>query len=332
VAKLRSAAGFGLKILLAIGLIVYLVRSGHLDPRTVWDLMTVPNVIFALALAAVSIFVSAWRWIVLLKSRGINISLGYGMSLYLIGMFFNYALPGSVSGDLVRGFYLVQDYPGHKLDAALSVLIDRILGLYSFFVLTLVAVAWDLDFVMSHDKIRWVAMLSFFIFLGMTGFFLLGFSQRIYRATRLEFIVNKIGPLHKVMEGFQRFGRDRRIIVWSLGLSVLAQVATMGIFYGVALAMGEPSVTWQAILFVVPMGFVVTAVPVAPAGVGVGQVAFLYLFQTYMGKPSQYGAIAITAFQLAVAVWAMTGVFFYLRRRKPHELDDLAAKMEAAEA
>jgi len=150
--KLRSTLSLALKICLAAGLVVYLVKSGHLDLRTVWDLITFPNTLMALALIGITIVASCWRWVLLLKVRDLEVPFGYAMSLYLIGMFFNYALPGSVSGDLVRGYYLVQDYPGRKMDSALSVLIDRILGLYHFFILTLLAVAMDFDFVMGNEK------------------------------------------------------------------------------------------------------------------------------------------------------------------------------------
>lgn len=328
--KARSAISLIVKICVAVGLIVFLVRSGHLDLKVVWELMTVPNVVLALALAGGNFFLAAWRWILLLRTRGFYLPIGNGLALYLIGMFFNFALPGAVSGDLVRGYYLVKDYPDRKVDSVLSVLIDRILGLYSFFILTLIAVVWDFDFVMSHDKIRWVAMLSFLIFLGMTGFFLIGFSARIYRFSHLHFLVEKISPLHKLMEGFQRFGKDRRMIVISLLVSILAQVFTMIFFYQIGILLNEPGLTWKAILFAVPMGFVVQAVPIAPAGIGVGQVAFLYLFRTYMNNSSNYGAVAITAFQLSVAAWSLLGAFFYVRRRKPHELENLEAKMETA--
>jgi glycosyltransferase 2 family protein len=332
VAQIRSKISLVVKILIAVGLIYYLVHSGHLDLSKVWDLITVPNVIIALVLAAFTLGLSAWRWIVLLKARDFNIPVGYGCGLYLIGMFFNYALPGSVSGDLVRGYYLVQDYPARKMDGALSVLIDRILGLYSFFILTLVAVIWDFNFVLSHEKIRLIAALSIFLFAGMTVFFLLGFSPRIYRLSHLDFIIRRIGPLQKVMTGFQRFGQNRRVLALSVFVSILAQCATLVFFYGIGVLMHEPALTWQAVLFVVPMGFVVTAIPLAPAGVGVGQVAFLYLFQTYMGSNTQYGAVSITAFQLATAVWSMMGIIFYLRRRKPHELENLETTMETAGA
>jgi uncharacterized membrane protein YbhN (UPF0104 family) len=105
---------------------------------------------------------------------------------------------------------------------------------------------------------------------------------------------------------------------------VIAQIFTMIFFYQMAQVLNEPDITWQAILFVVPMGFVVTAVPISPAGVGVGQVAFLYLFQAYLGHPTQFGSISITVFQICSVVWALVGAGLYLRRpHKPHELEDI---------
>lgn len=314
--KMKSWLTLILKIAVAAGLIVYMVKGGHLDLSQLWSLMTFKNVAVAVILCGVITLFAVWRWVVLLHARGLYIPFGYGVSLYLIGMFFSYALPGSVSGDLIRGYYLVQDYPGRKMDSVLSVLIDRVLGLYSFFLFTLIAVAWDFDFVMSHEQIRWVALLCLFIFLGMTGFFLLSFSTRLYKMSGLGYLVKRIAPLHKVMEGFQRFGKDRRIIAISLGASLLAQLLTMVFFYQIAVIMGETDITWKAVFFAVPMGFVMTAVPIAPAGVGVGQVAFLYLFQTYVGHPTGFGATAITAYQLTVALYAIIGALFYLRRRK----------------
>ena len=289
-----------------------------------------PNVILAVVLVGLNTAIAVWRWILLLKARGFAIPVGYGFSLYLIGMFFNYALPGSVSGDLVRGYYLVQDYPGRKMDSILSVLIDRILGLYSFFILTIIAVAADLSFVMAHENIRLVAGLTFLIFLGMTVFFVLCFSPAIYRLSHLDFLFRKIGILHRVMDGFQRFGENRRILILSVLVSLVGQFFCMFFFYEMGVLLHEP-VSWKAVLFAVPMGFVVTAVPIAPAGVGVGQVAFLYLFQTYMNKTTAFGAVnASRLFNWTTAVWALIGVVFYLRRRKPHELDNLGAKLEAA--
>ncbi|NJL25269.1 MAG: hypothetical protein HC902_08880 [Calothrix sp. SM1_5_4] len=66
------------KVVIAVVLIAYLVRSGYLDPKDLWDLMTFPNVILALALTGMGIFLASWRWILLLKARGFSIPSVYG--------------------------------------------------------------------------------------------------------------------------------------------------------------------------------------------------------------------------------------------------------------
>lgn len=327
-AKINPTVSLILKILVAVGLIAFTVKSGHLDFATLWGLMTPTNIAVGILLSGFGTLMAAWRWIVLLNARDFNVTGRYGIKLYLIGMFFNCALPGAVSGDLVRGYYLVKDHPARKLDGILSVLIDRVLGLYSFFILTLFAVAMDHSFVMGHEKIRWIALLTFLLFIGMTLFFLVSFSERLYHGLGFKWITAHISPLQKLMEGFQRFGKDRFVIALSVAVSLVSQLFSLAIFYYIAQAMGETDVGWKSILFAVPMGFLVTAIPIAPAGVGVGQVAFLYLFNIYLGRESQYGATAITAFQLAMIFWALVGAVIYVRRRKPHELDGLQAGMQ----
>lgn len=318
--KLKSNLTLALKIAFAAGLIAYMVRSGHLDPKNLWELITPFNVAVTLALVGLNILLSAWRWIILMQARGLDVGVGYGFSLFLIGIFFNHALPGSVGGDVVRGYYVASDFPGRRADTVMSVLIDRMLGLYSFFILTLIAVAWDFEFVATHEKIRWVALFAAIVFVGVTLVFLVAFSRRLSNLFGMRLIERHIPLLHKLIEAFQRFGANKRALTVSILVSMLAQIATMTFFYWAAGATGEPDVTWKAVMFAVPMGFLVTAVPLAPAGIGVGQVAFAYLFQAYLQKTTPFGATAITAFQLATVAWALVGAFLYLRRRKPREL------------
>lgn len=320
-----------LKVTVAILLIGYLVRSGHLDPHDLWALMTPQNVLLALVLVGLNLVLSSWRWLLLLEARGLDLSFGYGLRLYLIGVFFNFAVPGSVGGDLVRGYYLVADHPERRLDAVLSVAIDRILGLYSFFILTLIAVACDFEFVANHEQIRWVALTCAIIFAGMTGFFLVVFSHRLSHLFGLGFFEKRIAVVHKLVIGCQRFGQNRRVIAMSVLVSLASQLVTMVFFYQLAKISGETAVTWNAVMFAVPMGFLVSALPIAPAGIGVGQMAFLYLFSAYLQQTSQFGATAITAFQLTTAGWAVVGAALYLRRRRPQDLTAMAAMQDVTE-
>lgn len=313
-----------LKVGLAVGLITYMVKSGHLDLAELWTLLTPLNIAIGLFLAGINIGLAAWRWILLLKARGFKIPLKYGFSLYLIGIFFNHALPGAVGGDLVRGYYLMNDYPQRRVDAVLSILIDRALGLYSFFLLALIAVVFDWNYIMKLDQMRWLTWMCLIIFFAMTTFFLITFSRRLTRLVGMNYLMKRIKILEKMVDAFHRFGQDRQSIALSVVVSLLAQVFTLIFFYQLAHLSGEEGVTWKAVMFAVPMGFVATALPISPAGVGVGQVAFLFLFKTYLNSNTTFGATAITAFQLSLACWALVGAVFYLRRRKPHDLSRMS--------
>lgn len=319
--QFKDRLSFILKLAVAAALIVYMIKMGHLDPKEIWALMTPLNVVWAVLLAGLSTFMASWRWTILLKARGFPVTVRSCFSLYLIGIFFNHALPGSVGGDVVRGYYLVADHPQRRLDGVLSIIIDRVLGLYSFFMLTLFAVAWDFDFVSSHEKIRWVALMCFLVFLGMTLFFVVTFSHRLSRLFGLGFFERRIPFVHRVVEGIHHFGRDRKIIALSVFVSLVTQLVTCVFFYQMGILSGETDISFKAVLFAVPMGFLITAIPIAPAGIGVGQLAFSYLFQAYLQKDTSFGATSITAYQLSVIVWALIGAVIYLRRKKPRELE-----------
>ncbi len=74
-------------------------------------------------------------------------------------------------------------------------------------------------------------------------------------------------------------------------------------------------VHWQAYFFVVPIGQMLTAIPISPAGVGVGQAAFYFLFNIYLGHQSQLGPTVMTVGQVMMFGFGIIGAYFYLRRR-----------------
>jgi hypothetical protein len=67
----------------------------------------------------------------------------------------------------------------------------------------------------------------------------------------------------------------------------------------------------------VPMGLLTTAIPIAPAGLGVGHVAFAALFSL---AGSEHGAEIFTMYVTIQIVINLTGVFFYLRSPKVQEV------------
>jgi uncharacterized membrane protein YbhN (UPF0104 family) len=80
----------------------------------------------------------------------------------------------------------------------------------------------------------------------------------------------------------------------------------------VAYALGETQLTLLPVYVVVPIGLLITAIPVLPAGVGTGHAAFLYLFGL-LG--SQRGADIFSLYALGQILTGAIGGLIYLRFR-----------------
>ena len=75
------------------------------------------------------------RWLLVLKSQGVELPATTALRLFLIGMFFNQTLPSSIGGDAMRVFYLWRT--GVRVQTATnSVLLDRIIGLIILIIVT----------------------------------------------------------------------------------------------------------------------------------------------------------------------------------------------------
>jgi uncharacterized membrane protein YbhN (UPF0104 family) len=79
---------------------------------------------------------------------------------------------------------------------------------------------------------------------------------------------------------------------------------------------GLNSMSWATYFLVAPLGFMATAIPISPAGVGVGQAAFYYLFNLYSGEKTDLGPTVITAYQVALFAFGVVGAVFYLQRKE----------------
>jgi uncharacterized protein (TIRG00374 family) len=93
--------------------------------------------------AAICLFVTSLlgviRWAILLRAQQIRVSLGRVFQLCFLGNFFNIALPGAVSGDVVKAIYVAQEVQGHRARAFSSILFDRFAGLMALVIVSVAA-------------------------------------------------------------------------------------------------------------------------------------------------------------------------------------------------
>ncbi len=99
------------------------------------------------------------------------------------------------------------------------------------------------------------------------------------------------------------------ILVQALLLSICTHLFIVAVVIFCSHALGENSIAFFQYFLLVPIGLLTTAVPVAPAGLGVGHVAFAALFKL---AGSSMGAEIFTMLVTIQILWNLTGIFFYL--------------------
>ena len=123
-----------IKVVVSLGLIAYLL--GRVGTDEVVEAMRSASTHYLYILVALAIYfgaiaVGSVKWQILLKAQGIRVPLGSLLSFTFVGLFFGNFLPTNVGGDLVRGYDLAR----HTLlpaETAVSVVVDRMLGLIAF--------------------------------------------------------------------------------------------------------------------------------------------------------------------------------------------------------
>lgn len=207
--------------------------------------------------------ISSLRWQHLARPLGFEGPLARFTGYCFIGMYFNLMLPTSVGGDVVRAWYL-DNRPGRRMDAFLSVLIDRLIGLLALLALACVAVA-----ACPIELPVWIRVSVWAC--GAAAALGLAALPVLVRWT------NRFGRVRRLAERGRLYLAHPWLLLNTLALSLVVQVANVGLVWLVGRAIGAPvPAAYYCIL--VPMVSLLTLLPVSLNGMGIregGTVLFL---------------------------------------------------------
>jgi uncharacterized membrane protein YbhN (UPF0104 family) len=128
----------------------------------------------------------------------------------------------------------------------------------------------------------------------------------------IEKKVNKLAPFTHIYESLRHYHRHRWTVVKALLLSMLIHLTVGWCCLNFAQALGETHLSLLSVYVIVPLGLLVTAIPIAPAGVGTGNFAFLYLFHLI---GSERGADIYSLLAITNILIGCIGGIIYLRYR-----------------
>ncbi|MDD5134276.1 MAG: lysylphosphatidylglycerol synthase transmembrane domain-containing protein [Phycisphaerae bacterium] len=118
-----------IRVVVAIAAFLYFVIRN--DPKGIirdFGELHISVFLMALVLYIAGNLIFVLRWLVLLGTQGVRVGYWPALKLHLLGLFYNNCLPGSVGGDILRAWYVAK-HTEKKIEAAMSVFVDRAIGL-----------------------------------------------------------------------------------------------------------------------------------------------------------------------------------------------------------
>ncbi len=328
-----------LKVVVAAGLLWFVIsQAGFNEVKERLAGIHLGTWLLGLSLLFLGSCISIFRWHMLMRSVGLDSQAFSAFRIGWIGVFFNNVVPGLTGGDLVKAIYITREHPKQRTDAVISVIVDRLVGIVALALIAAVVIPFD------FERYRQVAF-AIYGFLGVAAVgAALALSRRV--KARLRLVLEKAGRkggedslLGKLDRAISMY-RDR---IGMLGVALLMSFVVhllliVGVwFFGDALAPG--GVSAQALdgqtlherqrelavlgglgidvyCSLIPIIMIISSLPIAPAGIGVGETAFMYFFGTVGVAQADSTALSLTYRFTTIVISLFGGLLLLLDRRR----------------
>lgn len=319
-----------LQILLTIGIVWWVFRDPAKRAEIADTLKRADSMWLFAGLCGYGIVevIAGWRWYLLLRVQEIHLSFRRVMGLTMIGVFFNFFIPGGTGGDAVKMFYLAKETPGQRAKALLSVVVDRMIGLFALICFTTALVVWQWNWLFSvPETARWI-----YLALGVLG------ASLVFIAT--SFVVTGFGLVHRLpakMPGrdklaelalaYNVYGRAWRPAMGAFVLSIFANFGFYGVFYCALRALAKSGLqipTLGQFFSIMPLITTITSLPISLGGVGWREMLFEVFFGGLCSATDGVAVAISSAGFLLLLAWGLVGALVYSFYR-PSEHARLAA-------
>jgi len=287
-----------------------------------------------------SLFIVALRLKYLLSHQSMHIPTGEVTSYAFLGHLFNFLIPGMVSGDLVKAWYII-NAERHAGPVLVTMFVDRLLGLMELVLMAAVMVTFILlAGIVSIEQMKMpVISVGVMILLtaGGLAFLLL---PGLRKATHLEKIYSRTSIAHH----FHAAGNSTRIyrshpwiLATGLALTVIAHLFYIGGVAVIGFSLGL-DIPWYYYFVYLPLIYIIGAVPVTPGGVGlvenlyVSMLGAAVISEGYHCTVTEIVTLAVLA-RVVMMAWGLPGLHVLIggRHKKMPPTVDLEEELERVE-
>jgi len=290
--------------------------------KTVRSVQPLPLAISVLVVG-IAIGIGVVRWRVLLAAGGFNLSAGRAAEISFVAHFFNSLMLGTVGGDVMKAYYAARETHHRKTEAVVTVLVDRVIGLWAMLVFAALMVLpnWRL---FQQPGLRTITAVTFVTMLAATGFVFIAFrggiSKRWTRAREALRRLPKGEWIERLLDACRAYGKAPGALRTAFCFSMAANLLCVTQFWVLARGL-KLEVSFLELCLIVPTIVCIAAIPIAPSGIGVRENLFVQMLAIPAIAAPATPALSLSLLALAGSLfWSLIGGVVYMMFRHKHHL------------
>ena len=231
--------------------------------------------------------------------------------LSLIGITGNLIMPGSLGGDGVR-VALVLEKVKEKTAHAIAIVFDRIIGLFSITLLAVFSLIFfetqggeNIYLIVSISSVL-VFTLLIFIVISDVPYIILGHFFKKWNSLYSFF--------NKLKAGVSFYKNQPAIIIKAVILSFFIHIISIIICYILSQRL-EINCTFTTFMIIIPLVWIITAIPLSLGGIGVREWSFVGLL-SYQGVEAEKAVTLSLVLFLLTIITGLSGIPFIFNTKK----------------
>ena len=284
-----------------------------------------------------------YRWHILLSVQGIHLKPWDIVKLTMVGQFFNIAIPGAVSGDVIKMVYLREHAEGKMAEGVLTIMLDRIIGILGLFIVAAAAVIASLGYLVQAAPL--IQTGAYVVGAGSIGGIIavlcVQFRESLQKLPGVQAVIDlgvRILPdgicetIARLVSGMDLYRERRAAVAACLALSIGVHTLLACSIVSIGKGVHEPNLGFRDYFLATQVANAVGAIPATPGGLGTRDACLAFFFKE-AGAGAKAGIVPIFYSCIVAFYSVLGGVFFIFMRgdaKKLAEEDEPPPDAESA--